>query len=316
MPTSFSSCRAGRASAAPGLRGPEGAGTGRDARRGAGASRLGAWLLAGVMAAGLGVRGPRVKAFATGSYAGEGRLALSLTSSDTGEVLDADVGLSFSTATSTRPEGLRLEAAFRWPQEARDVRLVLDLERRGGKRAWTIGADATATLTVTNGAPAGAFDGVGTSGELALEAAFVRDGVLGFRVGGVFEVVDPGPDGLLGTDDDRAFEVVVTAESRPTAEDIAGDWQPVDECGDGRCWEPAASEPGCAGEPAVVVYEPSTVGCWDWVDDVVDDDDDWSDDDWGDDEDDWSDDDDDDWGDDVDDNGNGDSGVDDNGNPT
>lgn len=260
----------------------------------------------------MGVRPGRVKAFATGTFSGEGRTLVSLRPAYDDELVDADVATTFTTFGSRHREGLLIETSFELPDSGRELTLVLDLDRSGSRRTWQVGAThMTADLTFDGAGAQRDLVAVGVSGELTLEAAFVREGVLGFRIAGTFTVADA---------DGRQVVVDLTIETTPSAEEVAGDWEPVDPCAAGDCWADQGAEPGCTDSQAEVYVEPS-VGCSDWIDDIDDYDyDDWGDDDYddsSDDDDSWYDDsyDDDSWDDDgYDDNGNDSDDTDENGN--
>lgn len=275
-------------------------------------SRLAILALSAALAWVMGVRTGRVKAFATGDFYGEGVAELSLRPSYDEELIDAVVSMTFTTYGSRFREGLVIESSFLLPETLREVTLRLDLDRSMSRRTWAPGnPEAEVDLTIEGlGARPDLVAG-GSAGELELEAAFVREGRLGFRIAGVVTVVDP--------HDGRRVEVELLLETTPSAEQIAGDWAPptpADPCEIEDCWADRGPEPGCTDTSPDHVYVEPSVGCsaWDdWDDDDVDDDDyDWGDDDydWGDD--DWGDDD---WGDDgTDDNGNDSDDTDDNGN--
>lgn len=285
-------------------------------------SRIAILALAATIAWVMGVRTGRVKAFATGSFYGEGLVELSLRPAYDDELVDAAVDMTFTTYGSRFSEGLVIESSFILPETLREVSLRLDLDRSMSRRTWTPGStEAELTLDLEGHGARPDLVASGSAGELRLEAAFVREGRLGFRIAGALTVVDP--------HDGRRVEVTLMLETTPTAEEIAGDWappSPAEPCEIGDCWADRGPEPGCDDTRGDVYVEPA-VGCSAWTDDDWDDDD-WDDDDWGDDE--WDDngndswDDDDDWGDDDwggddsddswDDNGNDSDDTDDNGN--
>ena len=268
-------------------------------------SRVAIVLLAIAIAWVTGVRTGRVKAFTTGAFSGEGRIQVSVRPAYDDELIDADVAMTYTTFGSRHGEGLVIETSFLLPETDREVSLVLDLDRSNARRTWDSSApNGRVELTLDGDGDQRALIARGVAGELSLEAAFVRGGVMGFRIGGRLTVTAA---------DGRWLEVVLLIETTPSAEEVAGDWAPVDPCERGDCWVDQGAEPGCASHREEEVYVEPAVGCasdWD-DDDGWDDDSDW--DDWGDDDSDW-----DDWGDDDwDDNGNDSSdGVDDNGNPT
>lgn len=276
-------------------------------------SRFAILALSAAIAWVMGVRTGRVKAFATGDFYGEGVAELSLRPSYDEELIDAAVGMSFTTHGSRFKEGLVIEASFRLPETLREVTLLLDLDRAMSRKSWRPGQpEADVEITIEGLGSRSDLVAKATSGELLLEAAFVREGRLGFRIAGALTVTDP--------QDGRELTVSLELETTPSAEQIAGDWAPPapnEPCEVGDCWADRGPEPGCSDTSPDHVYVEPSVGCSAW-DDYDDDDYDYDDDDdWGDDDDDWGDDDwgDDDWDDDTDDNGNDDSDdTDDNGN--
>lgn len=281
-------------------------------------SRIAIFALSATLAWVMGVRSGRVKAFATGDFYGEGVAEVSLRPAYDEELIDAAVGMTFTTRGSRFSEGLVIETSFRLPETLREVSLRLDLDRAMSRRTWRPGGpEADVSLTVEGRGARPELVADGSAGELELQAAFVREGRLGFRIAGALTVID--------AQDGRRVEVELLLETTPTAEEIAGDWAPPapsEPCEIGDCWADRGPEPGCADTTNEVYVEPS-VGCSDWDYDDTDDDwdeDDWGDDDWDDNGNDWGDDDsgDDDWidwgDDDTDDNGNDSDDTDDNGN--
>jgi hypothetical protein len=272
-------------------------------------SRVAMVLIAVAASWAMGVRSGRVKAFATGSFYGEGRALVSLRPAYDDELVDADVAMTFTTFGSRHREGVVIETSFALPS-GREVALVLDLERSANLRAWQPGTpNASVELTFEGDSTRRDLIAGASEGDLELEAAFVREGVLGFRLAGAFSVVAP---------DGRVVAVAVTLETTPSAEEVAGEWAPVDPCERGACWEDQGPEPGCADPHSAEVYVEPAVGCSDLIEDIADEDVDYDDydDSWGDDEydDSWGDDEyDDSWG---DDDGDSDDDVDDNGNET
>jgi len=272
-----------------------------------------------------GVRTPRVKAFSTGSYSGVGRVELRLEPlSYEGETLEVMAGMTFGTGMSTFGQGLKVRSSFRLPKTGETVILYLDLDRSGGRKSWSAGDPAMNARLSTQLGDKQRFDAVAVSGGLTLDAAFVREGVVGFRLVGLIELVDAGRDAVIGTEDDLRTELDLVLESTPSAEEVAGPNAVVDRCEYGDCWDDQGpGEFGCTETSegdTLYIEEPyaAPVGCSAETADDDGDDDSWSDDDdnW------WTDDDGlDDNGNDsddgFDDNGNdSDDGFDDNGNPT
>lgn len=272
-------------------------------------SRFAILALSAAIAWVMGVRTGRVKAFATGDFYGEGVAELSLRPNYDEELIDAAVGMTFTTHGSRFKEGLLIEASFRLPETRREVTLLLDLDRAMSRKSWRLGQpEADVELTIEGLGSRSDLVAKATTGELVLEAAFVREGRLGFRIAGALTVTDP--------QDGRQIAVTLQLETTPSAEQIAGNWAPptpADPCEVGDCWADRGPEPGCADTSPDYVYVEPSVGCSAWDDW---DDDDYDDDEWGDDDYDWGDDDwDDDWDDDdTDDNGNDSDDTDDNGN--
>lgn len=289
--------------------------------RSLGTARVGILALSLLIAGAMGVRTPRVKAFVTGTHAGAGRVEVALwPSNHAGEAYEALAGMTFSTASSQFRQGLLVRTSFRLPRTDEAVVLTMDLDRANGRKRWEPGGTAmTARLYVQSEGGLARFDGVAVGGELELEAAFVRQGRVGFRIAGYLELSEPGPDGVPLSEDDPKMVVEVMVETRPTAEEVAGPggaWIMDQPCELERCWDdqgPAAV--GCTAyesdHDALWVEDPEPVGCADWDD--GDDGWDWDDDDSSG----WYDDDDDDSSGSWDDNGNSTSsgGYDDNGNP-
>jgi hypothetical protein len=283
------------------------------------------WMMVALAAATAwvtGVRTPRVKAFSAGSYSGVGRVELRLEPlSYAGETLEVMAGMTFGTGISTFGQGLMVRSSFRLPKTGETVVLVLDLDRSSGRKSWSAGEPSMNARLYTQRDHQKGFDAIGVGGGVTLDAAFVREGVVGFRLVGLLELVDGGLDGLVGTEDDLRTELDLVLESTPTAEEVAGPNAVADRCEYGDCWDDRGpSQVGCtttSEEDDLDIEEPyaAPVGCTG----ETDDDDSWSDEDdydswFGDDDDDddssWTDDD-------VDDNGNdSDDGFDDNGNPT
>ncbi|HRE91746.1 MAG TPA: hypothetical protein PK095_21690, partial [Myxococcota bacterium] len=133
------------------------------------------------------------------------------------ELIDAAVGMTFTTYGSRFSEGLVIESSFYLPETRREVSLRLDIDRSMSRRTWTPGQPgAEVVLTVEGLGQRPDLVADGSAGELLLEAAFVSEGRLGFRIAGALTVVDP--------HDGRRVEVTLMLETTPTAEEIAGDW--------------------------------------------------------------------------------------------
>ncbi len=285
------------------------------------------WLMVALAAATAwvtSVRTPRVKAFSAGSYSGVGRVELRIEPlSYAGETLDVMAGMTFGTGLSTFGQGLLVRSSFRLPKSGETVVLVLDLDRSGGRKSWSAGEPSLIARLSTQLDDKQGFEALAVSGGVTLDAAFVREGVVGFRLIGLLELVEGGLDGVVGTEDDLRTELDLVLESTPTAEEVAGPHVVVDRCEYGDCWDDQGpGDVGCAeptDDDTLYIEEPydAPIGCSSETDDSDDDEstddediyeDSWFDEDADEDDDESTED---------DDNGNdSDDGLDDNGNPT
>jgi len=190
----------------------------------------------------MGVRTPRAASFGNVEFAGKGRATLVIDDSEGAEDLghqedeDADAAaderfgllevfakMTYGTEISAFAKGLYARSTFTFPRTGATGVLVVDVDRANDTKDWKAGDRGLRArlYTIPRGSEA-RFDGEPMSGSLDLEAAIVGRNSAGFRIRGWLEMRDPGPDGVVDSDDDIVLEVDLTLESVPSPEEIAG----------------------------------------------------------------------------------------------
>lgn len=258
-----------------------------------GPRRIAIVLFACAVAWVMGVRTPRAASFETIEIAGNGRATLTIdevgaapvgSSEDDGGDrfghLEVFAKMTYGSEISVFARGLYARSAFALPRSGDTAVIVVDVDRQGDARRWEAGDRGLRARLYTIPKQGGErFDGAPVSGTLELEAAVVGRSQAAFRIRGWLEIVDPGADGKIDSEDDTTLEVDVTLESTPTPEEVKGEPavpppQPTGGfCEAPYCWvddgyyDGYAYGYGCTDEQ--VSYETTDDGCTGETDDAV-----------------------------------------------
>ncbi|MFO0746831.1 MAG: hypothetical protein U1F43_14335 [Myxococcota bacterium] len=235
-------------------------------------------MLTGIM----GIKAPRGLAVAFGSIDLQGMGRATLTVDQTAPVPDEGTSVAmevfarmvYASELSQFKRGLYIRATFTIPSTRETGVLVVDVDRAGGNKDWSVGQTglkARFYTLATRDAHGVRFDGVAQRGSLSLDASVVGATRAGFRINGAIGFADAGDDGIAGTDDDEAYDVDIELESVPPPEEINGQTVPPPPtptggvCDPTWCWQDDGYYdgywygPGCGD--AEVGYETTDGGC-------------------------------------------------------